>query len=157
MTTVTTATALAPSVPPPPRGGDTYGLSLPNTPAAPKVARDFVTSLLGLKERHAVLLDEARLCTTEVVTNAHRHTRTPLIRMAVTVDREQVTVSVADDNPWVLPVPGVPGGGGGVGEELESGQGLFLVATLARAWGATVCGGCSPGHKNVWFTLAGSG
>ncbi|MFF2526582.1 ATP-binding protein [Streptomyces liangshanensis] len=132
-----------------PQGGETYRLAVPNTASAPKIARDFVASLL-LVSRHQDLVSDAQLCVTEVVTNAHRHTRTPLIRVAVTINRKQVTVFVADDKPWALPVPqrSRPG------HERDSGQGLLLVETLAYAWGATIYGGCSPTTKAVWFTLA---
>ncbi|MFD7285325.1 ATP-binding protein [Streptomyces sp. NPDC059863] len=151
---MTTVTATATPVPPPPQGAETYRLALPNTATAPRIARDFVTSLLGLG-RHRNLVDDARLCVTEVVTNAHRHTRTPLIRVRVTVNRKQVTVSVADDKPWALPTPSartVPAAGA-AGEQ-DSGRGLVLVESLALAWGSTIYGGCSPSHKTVWFTLA---
>ncbi|MFI6699843.1 ATP-binding protein [Streptomyces sp. NPDC050509] len=120
---------------------------------APKIARDFVTSLLGVS-RHLRLVDDARLCVTEIVTNAHRHSGTRLIRVHVTVNRKRVTVCVADENPWALPVPGAPAPA--VDVEREKGQGLLLVARLAVAWGATIYGGCSPTHKAVWFTPAGS-
>ncbi|MFE4368572.1 ATP-binding protein [Streptomyces sp. NPDC056835] len=152
---MTTVTATATPVPPPPQGAETYRLALPSTATAPRIARDFVTSLLGLS-RHGNLVDDARLCVTEVVTNAHRHTRTPLIRVHVTVNRKQVTVSVADDKPWVLPTPSArtgPAALDAAGEQ-DSGRGLVLVESLALAWGSTVYGGCSPSHKTVWFTLS---
>ncbi|MFJ2174085.1 ATP-binding protein [Streptomyces sp. NPDC087851] len=84
-----------------------------------------------------------------------RRTRTPLIRVHMTVDVAQVTVSVTDDDPWALPLPGRPGPG--AEGEREDGQGLFLVARLSLAWGATIHGGCSPTHKAIWFTLATDG
>ncbi|MFJ5111558.1 ATP-binding protein [Streptomyces sp. NPDC088551] len=152
---MTTVTATATPVPPPPQGAETYRLALPSTATAPRIARDFVTSLLGLS-RHRNLVDDARLCVTEVVTNAHRHTRTPLIRVRVTVNRKQVTVSVADNKPWALPTPAArtaPGANRAGGEQ-DSGRGLVLVESLALAWGSTVYGGSSPSHKSVWFTLS---
>ncbi|WP_326611307.1 ATP-binding protein [Streptomyces scopuliridis] len=155
---MTTVTATATPVPPPPQGAETYRLALPSTATAPRIARDFVTSLLGLS-RHRNLVDDARLCVTEVVTNAHRHTRTPLIRVRVTVNRKQVTVSVSDDKPWALPTPVTPTartapGAVRAGGEQDSGRGLVLVESLALAWGSTIYGGCSPSHKTVWFTLS---
>ncbi|MGW9303584.1 ATP-binding protein [Streptomyces cyaneofuscatus] len=57
-------------VQPNPLGGESYRLTLPNTAAAPRIARDFLTSLLGVS-RHPGLVDDARLCVTELVTNAH--------------------------------------------------------------------------------------
>ncbi|MFB6978580.1 ATP-binding protein [Streptomyces scopuliridis] len=149
---MTTVTATATPVPPPPPGGESYRLALPNTASAAKVARDFVTSLLGLS-RHRDLVDDARLCVTEVVTNAHRHTHTQLIRVHVTVTHQQATVSVADDRPWAFPTPTEPAA---LCRERaqEGGRGLMLVDSLARAWGFTVYGGRSPRLKAVWFTLA---
>ncbi|WP_237530822.1 ATP-binding protein [Streptomyces sp. SID3212] len=147
-----TATALAP-----PQGGETYRLAVPNTASAPKIARDFVGYVL-LVSRHDVLLDDAQLCVTEVVTNAHRHTCTQLIRVTVTINRKQVTVSVVDDKPWALPVPQRPHPTcpPHPAYERSSGQGLLLVETLANAWGATIHGGVSPTTKAVWFTLTKS-
>ncbi|MFE2845157.1 ATP-binding protein [Streptomyces scopuliridis] len=149
---MTTVTATATPVPPPPQGGENYRLALPNTASAAKVARDFVTSLLGVN-RHRDLVDDARLCVTEVVTNAHRHTHTPLIRVHVTVNRKQATVSVADDRPWAFPTPTEPAALC-MERAQEGGRGLMLVDSLARAWGFTIYGGRSPRLKAVWFTLA---
>ncbi|GGV90117.1 hypothetical protein GCM10015535_45400 [Streptomyces gelaticus] len=144
--------ATAHSAPPGPQGSEIYRLALPNTSSAAKLSRDFVSSLLTVS-RHCGLIDDARLCVTEVVTNAHRHTRTPLIRVRVTVQRKQVTVSVADDDHWALPEPSAfPELG-----EREGGRGLLLVERLALAWGMTVLGGCAPYRKAVWFTLARAG
>ncbi|MDK0521063.1 ATP-binding protein [Streptomyces sp. ML-6] len=145
--------APAHSAPPDPQGGEIYRLVLPNTSGAAKLSRDFLSSLLPLS-RHCGLVDDARLCVTEVVTNAHRHTRTPLIRVRVTVQRKQVTVSVADDDHWALPEP--PAFREVRGEQ-EGGRGLLLVERLAFAWGMTVLGGCFPYRKAVWFTLARPG
>jgi anti-sigma regulatory factor (Ser/Thr protein kinase) len=157
---MTTVTALpppsGPSVPPPPPpsppdGGENYRLALPNTANAPGIARDFVGSLLRVSAL-SELVDDARLCVTEIVTNAHRHTRTRQIRIDVTVSGKEVTVSVIDDKPWLLPLPQIRHHG----LEYEDGQGLVLVNSLAHAWGATIFGGCSPKEKAIWFTLAPS-
>ncbi|MFJ7998663.1 ATP-binding protein [Streptomyces sp. NPDC096310] len=153
MTTVTAfpAPPALPAPPPAPQGGEIFRLAVPNTVNAPRIARDFVGSLLRVG-RHSTLVDDARLCVTEIVTNAHRHTRTRQIRIDVTVNRKQVTVSVTDDKPWALPMPQSRC----AGQEFEDGQGLHLVNTLAHAWGATIYGACSPRAKAVWFTLARS-
>ncbi|MFE9883998.1 ATP-binding protein [Streptomyces scopuliridis] len=149
-------TATATPVPPPPLGGEIYRLALPNTASAAKVSRDFVTSVLGIgRHRDLGLVDDARLCVTEVVTNTHRHTRTPLIRVHVAVNGKQITVSVTDDKPWAVPVPTTPDALPLCAEhDKEYGRGLALVDNLARAWGWTIYGGCSPRSKAVWFTLA---
>ncbi|MFC8080454.1 ATP-binding protein [Streptomyces sp. NPDC057307] len=130
-------------------GGESYRLTVPNTAHAPRLARDFVSTLLHVSG-YEPLVDDARLCVTELVTNAHRHTRTRQIRVEAVVNRKQATVYVCDSNPWALPVPG----GGSTGVVQEDGQGLRLVESLARAWGLTIYGGCVPTYKAVWFTLA---
>ncbi|MFC8824799.1 ATP-binding protein [Streptomyces sp. NPDC057137] len=130
-------------------GGESYRLVVPNTAHAPRLARDFISTLLHVSG-YTALVDDARLCVTELVTNAHRHTRTRQIRVEAVVNRKQATVYVCDSNPWALPVPG----GVSTGVVQEDGQGLRLVESLARAWGLTIYGGCTPAYKAVWFTLA---
>ncbi|MFD3486524.1 ATP-binding protein [Streptomyces sp. NPDC058665] len=132
-----------------PQGGETYRLAVPNTANAPKIARDFLDSLLRVSQ-HSSLTDDARLCVTELVTNAHRHTQTPLIGVAAAVNRKQVTVYVTDNKPWSLPVPR----SSPTEHELGCGQGVFLLDRFAETWGSTIYGGLSPSHKAVWFTLA---
>ncbi|WP_329027727.1 ATP-binding protein [Streptomyces sp. NBC_01423] len=146
---MTSTNAIAPHL----RNGESYRLSLPNTARSAAIARDFATSLLT-GSPHGGIVDDARLCVTEVVTNAHRHTRTSLIGVHVTVDPEHVTFAVSDDRPWTVPpgagrLSGTPSGG-----EREGGWGLFLLEELASAWGSDVCGCCDPRHKTVWFTFA---
>lgn len=131
-----------------PLGSETYRLTLPSTTSAAKLSRDFVTSLLGIS-RHPGLVDDARICVTEVVTNAHRHTSTPLIRVHVAVNRKRVTVAVADDGPAAPMLLNVLR----AGPQQECGRGLFLVESLALAWGANTVGDLHPGRKVVWFTL----
>lgn len=138
-----------PVPPPPPQGGETYRLAVPNTASAPKIARGFLDILLHVS-RHDALADDTRLCVTELVTNAHRHTRTRLIGVTVAVKRKRIAVFVTDDAPWSLPVPSaVP-----TERELGCGQGVFLLDRVAETWGSTIYGGLSPSHKAVWFTLA---
>ncbi|MFH8474512.1 ATP-binding protein [Streptomyces sp. NPDC018000] len=142
------STATATPLPPGPLDNETYRLALPSTACAAKLARDFITSLLNLSS-HRDLVDDARLCVTEVVTNAHRHTRTPVIGVETVVRRTRVTVSVTDDAHWALPEPT----DFRVEPERVGGQGLLLVERLALAWGATILGGGVPNRKAVWFTL----
>ncbi|MFD5896837.1 ATP-binding protein [Streptomyces sp. NPDC060366] len=138
--------------PTPHHGGESYRLTVPSTDHAPRLAREFVASLLDVSG-YAPLVDDARLCVSELVTNAHRHTRTHRIRVEAVVNWKQATVYVCDSNPWALPAPGEVG----LGAVQEGGQGLRLVENLARAWGLTIYGGCSPAYKAVWFTLARRG
>ncbi|MFJ7422796.1 ATP-binding protein [Streptomyces uncialis] len=136
---------------------ESYRFIAPNTPRAPRIARDWVGSLLRTTD-HPALVDAARLCMSEVVTNAHRHTRTRLIHIEVTVGPAQVLVHVHDDQPRNLPVPELPRA-----DEAESGRGLALVAAYADDWGATGDGECGErggtgvGVKSVWFALAERG
>ncbi|MFD9867633.1 ATP-binding protein [Streptomyces niveus] len=141
-----------PLPPPPPPGGETYRLAVPNTASAPRIARGFLGTLLHVS-RHDALADDARLCVTELVTNAHRHTRTRLIGVTVAVNRKRIAVYVSDDMPWSLPVPNTTP----TEHELGCGQGVFLLDRVAETWGSTIYGGLSPSHKAVWFTLARAG
>ncbi|WP_237536893.1 ATP-binding protein [Streptomyces sp. SID5785] len=89
----------------------------------------------------------AELLTSELVTNALVHT-----------DREaEVTATVRPDGLRVevrdyvsrRPEPNVP-----PAEDGTHGRGLFLVESLADAWGVSVPGTGAPG-KVVWFELTG--
>ncbi|MFE2294300.1 ATP-binding protein [Streptomyces sp. NPDC059452] len=144
-------TATPTPVPPNHLGGESYRLTLPNTANAPRIARDFLSSLLGVS-RHPGLVDDARLCVTELVTNAHCHTRTPLIRVHVAVNRKRVTVAVTDDGGPVHTAFGTLGAPT-AGPEEEHGRGLALVESLALAWGTGSGGPQYPGRTVVWFTL----
>lgn len=131
-----------------PLGGEVYRLTLPNTASAPRLARDFVTSLLKVS-RHLGLVDDARICVTELVTNAHRHTGTPLIRVQAAVNRKRVTVTVTDEGgPLTGALDALR-----VDPEAEDGRGLALVENLALAWGTRGGGPRHPGRKVVWFML----
>ncbi|MER5555687.1 ATP-binding protein [Streptomyces sp. NPDC002793] len=150
---MTSANTTAPSVSPHRQDGESYRLSLPNTARSAGIARRFVTSLLT-GTPHDAVVDDACLCVSEVVANAHRHTRSALIRVHVTVSRDQVTVSVADDKLQTVPATSGTNDASDNGGVQECGWGLFLLDELALAWGSDVCGCCTPSHKAVWFTLA---
>lgn len=146
MTPVTAPPSPAPYLP---QRGERYRLVVPNAPAAPKIVRDFVATVLWAAG-HAPLVDDARLCVSEVVSNAYCHTDSPQVRVEVTVNRRQVTVYVTDDEPGHLPVPPPPRTPGAD----EGGRGLLLVDALAVRWGTTAYGARSPHSKTVWFTLS---
>ncbi|MFE3904029.1 ATP-binding protein [Streptomyces sp. NPDC059153] len=148
----------APPAPAPylPRRGERYRLVAPNTPTAPEIVRDFVATVLWATG-HPRLVDDARLCASEVVSNAYCHTHLPQIRVEVTVNRMQVTVYVTDDEPGRLPAPPPPRTTGPDAVADEGGRGLLLVDGIAARWGTTAYGDRSPHSKTVWFTLAASG
>lgn len=97
------------------------------------------------------LVDTAELLTSELVTNALLHARTPLA-VSLAVAHGWLEVSVADRDPH--PPRGrhqAPVDAMGVAPELlPGGRGLLLVDALADEWGVEQR---STG-KQVWFTLA---
>ncbi|MFF0745214.1 ATP-binding protein [Streptomyces sp. NPDC004111] len=123
-----------------------YSLFTDADAVAVKVCRDFVRAvLLALGRNDAVA--SAVLCTSELVTNVHLHTKgAAMIR--VHVDPLRLRVSVYDEDP-VVPAPRDQDG------EADSwGRGLFLVAGTADSWGVTADRG-GRFAKGVWFELAG--
>lgn len=117
------------------------------SPLAPQLARqrvrDFAADLTHGQQEVMVLL------TSEVVTNAVQHPRPPeggkreeiVVRLART--SRLLRVEVIDDDPRPLPPPRL------LGDPIEAGMGLGLVADLATQWGSSDAG---PG-KMVWFEL----
>ncbi|MES9507576.1 ATP-binding protein [Streptomyces sp. NPDC000609] len=149
------------TVPPPPapylpRRGERYRLVAPNAPTAPRIVRDFVATVLRVAG-HPRLVDDARLCVSEVVSNVYRHTDSAQVRVEVTVNRRQVTVYVTDDDPVRLPARTRGAETGADTGATEGGRGLLLVEGLAARWGTTAYGVRSPLSKTVWFTLSASG
>ncbi|MEU2179732.1 ATP-binding protein [Streptomyces thermolilacinus] len=136
--------ALVPPEPPPAMGAS-YRFTAPNLPTTPKIARDFVAVLLRTANLSR-LVEPARVCTSEVVTNAHWHGRTPLITLDVTLGRWSTTVLVRDNNPNELPLL-VPADRYA---RDEHGRGLLLVDSLAADWNVRILGEHA---KAVYFTL----
>ncbi|MBB5938060.1 ATP-binding protein [Streptomyces zagrosensis] len=154
-----------------------FRISTPNIPMAPKIAREQVALLLRLTD-HTELVDVAMLLVSEIVTNVHLHTATPIVDLDVTVWCERVQVAVWDDAPRRCPYvprpapdtpvpntatldavaleaavrtderPGDPLAG-----DAEHGRGLALVEELASAWGITWPHQPRRPAKCVWFAL----
>jgi anti-sigma regulatory factor (Ser/Thr protein kinase) len=109
-------------------------------PRAVALGRRFVSQTLEAWDC-AGLADIACLLTSEILTNAVRHARTPIGLRLYRAARD-ITVEISDDNTHVparrLADP-----------DDENGRGLMLVEALASAWGARP----TRTGKSVWFTL----
>ncbi|UWE07686.1 ATP-binding protein [Actinacidiphila bryophytorum] len=109
-------------------------------------ARHTITSLVrgwnvALSEEQVA---EVELLSSEVITNAIRHTQAPC-SVAVRWTGVRVRVEVTDVSP-ARPQRRHDS------PEAEDGRGLLLVETLATAWGSTP----DPAGKTVWFELGPS-
>ena len=114
-------------------------LPLDPVPASVGSARRFVLSALG--QVHPDDLESAVLLTSELVTNAVLHARTPLC-VGVTLAGERAMITVADhvvDQPQPRPQSTTRLGG----------RGLALVDQLADDWGAVT----TLDGKVMWFTV----
>lgn len=87
------------------------------------------------------LADAARLCTSELATNALLHARSPF-RLAMTMEPPELLVTVHDDSPAPPKLTQAP-------DDATYGRGLRLVQAMAADWGwqPTNAG------KAVWFRL----
>lgn len=89
------------------------------------------------------LADAATLCVTEMLTNVHRHVKSPECELRLRVLPEGgVRVAVADRSPE-LPVWYTE-----PDWDTESGRGIFLIASVASQWGVTPRQGRR--GKQVW-------
>ena len=115
------------------------GMALPIDARSPATARKLLLSALDGREDPAV--DDAVLMTSELVTNAVRHTRTVLL-VVVTIENYTLHVDVTDDDP-TLPAPLHRG------HDATNGRGLRIVDALATRWGVTP----TTDGKTVWFEI----
>ncbi|MEV7340598.1 ATP-binding protein [Streptomyces sp. NPDC093544] len=110
---------------------------------APKVCRDFVRGVLLTLDREPLVMP-ATLCTSELVTNVHLHTKgTAMLRVQLTPVRIRVSVYDESHDPPVAPPA-----------EATAcwGRGLALVAEVADLWGVAV-DRAGRFAKGVWFEL----
>ena len=114
-------------------------------PASVGLARSLVRdSLAGVD---GAARDVALLLTSELVTNAILHARTP-VQLGVLVDGDRALVCVADrlpESPALSPRAH--------SHDRPGGRGLALVEDLADTWGTTTY----TGGKTVWFVLQTAG
>lgn len=123
----------------------TFEFRLPAEPTAAAVARAVLEAVApDLPE--PILLD-AKLLTTEVVTNAIRHARGTQAVIVRVRRNKLVRVEVVDEGPMFDPQPQTTSTRAG------SGQGLRLVDGVASAWGVEP----DEAGKKVWFELVAIG
>ncbi|MFF0744226.1 ATP-binding protein [Streptomyces sp. NPDC004111] len=109
------------------------------------MVRDWVASLCR-DAGFEGLVDDARLCVSEAVTNVVEHTRTPMIVTDVILRERSVGVTVHDTSPYPVPVPHDHH------SDAEKGRGLGIIESLSAKWGVTFFSGPVAG-KSVWFLL----
>ncbi|KPI13645.1 hypothetical protein OK074_8750 [Actinobacteria bacterium OK074] len=128
-----------------------YTLHLPRDPRSPGVGRATTRAVLAA-HGIAELADVAELVGTELLTNAHLHTRGEYALKLRSREPGQLTVAVWDNDPRV-PF------GFREGESLaapadgaEGGRGLQVVRACAESWGVSVMRqwGASWGGKVLW-------
>ncbi|MFF3653338.1 ATP-binding protein [Streptomyces sp. NPDC002181] len=128
-----------------PELGVSYRMTAPRAVTTPKIIRDWLVLLL-VTFGHEEIADQAKLCASEAVTNAYRHTRADRITVEVSLGSAAVTVSVDDDRPEWLPSPRPP-----ATWRDEHGRGLTLIRAYAAELRAVSNG---ERGKRVQFTLA---
>ena len=125
-------------------------LTIPGRPEEVRGARAFVTrTLTAAGKGNSVDSDAATLLTSELVTNAIRHTASGRPSGTVTV----VIVNVPDGVLIEVIDEGSSAGTPAVRNDLmaQHGHGLYLVQQMAAQWGFLR----DPGGTTVWFHLAG--
>jgi anti-sigma regulatory factor (Ser/Thr protein kinase) len=120
----------------------TLELYLPADSTAPSRARALVSTEVGDSIGSAG--DLVALLTSELVSNAVRHTESHDVIVTVEVG-DPVRVEVVDEGPgFELPIPKIA--------DTPGGWGLVLVDRLADSWGTRA----GYGHHGVWFELGGN-
>ncbi|MCB5909001.1 ATP-binding protein [Streptomyces pinistramenti] len=127
-------------------------LTLPSEPASVRLARRYVSDVLGDwgLPSHAVRADALRLIISELATNAVQHTlgRSPTFTVELRLDRdEQLRVGVTDSHPrhpQRLPAA----------VQQDNGRGLVIIRFLAAEAGGRMTVEPTPnGGKTVWISL----
>lgn len=115
---------------------------LPNAGTASAEGRRFVAEHLYRWAVPTQVADTAVLLTSEIITNAVRYGPPPLC-LQVSLSADRVLVEVTDSNP-VVPVLTRPD------FEALGGRGMWLIDTLAAAWGSHL----QPPGKIVWCEVS---
>ena len=123
----------------------TASTGLPADTLSAGEARRFVDGVLAQWDCRA-LLEDVQLLVSELVTNAVVHARSDA-QVAVRLLPDALRIEVVDAGD--VPLPSADGRPP-KDASAESGRGLFLVESLARAWGVERI----EGGKSVWFEVA---
>jgi anti-sigma regulatory factor (Ser/Thr protein kinase) len=122
-----------------------YSLFASAGATAPRVCRDFVRAVLYTHDREPLVM-AAALCTSELVTNVHLHTKgTAILRVRLNSARLHVSVFDESPDPPVMARPAA-------GAVACWGRGLALVEEVADRWGVAD-GRAGRYAKGVWFEL----
>jgi anti-sigma regulatory factor (Ser/Thr protein kinase) len=136
-----------------------YALRLPHDPRAARVARMTVRAALNGHGR-VEILDVVELLTSELVTNAYRHTRGPASLRLTALSDGRLRVGVWDTSPHI-PAPFDKPPGDHVPPapaDAEGGRGLLLVQEYADYWGGWPLGDGlldRGAGKLLWFEVGG--
>jgi len=135
-----------------------YALQLPHDRLAPRIARATLRAVLAGYDL-SQLADIAELLTSELVTNAYRHSAGPATLRLRALGEGRLRVSVWDANPHIPPpFDKNPGPLHPIPAEADGGRGLFLVCHYADAWGGYPLGDdlFGRGGKLLWCELGTS-
>lgn len=118
-----------------------FAMRLPQDESAPALAREALAEVL---DPRSPLFDAGRLCLTEVVTNALRHTDTTGLRLMLIADTSGLFAAVGDSSA-ALPMSRDTGD-----DPLpDEGRGTEVLGALADSWGYDR----TRSGKWVWFRL----
>jgi anti-sigma regulatory factor (Ser/Thr protein kinase) len=109
--------------------------------AAARTGREFVAEFCSRHHLATRTTDDAVLITSELLTNAYLHARSPAV-VTVQLLGRALHIEVADQSDTV-PNPRHPG------PSIAGGRGLWLLDVLAQRWGVLPR---APG-KTIWFEL----
>ena len=121
-------------------------VKIPVQPDAVAMARETVSRVVAERQADPRTVEDLRLMTSEVVTNALRHAGMrpgEALTMAVDIDQDRVRIAVTDDGPGFD-----PNALRGPSPDDVGGWGLMLVDQLADSWGVV-----RDGSTFVWFEV----
>ncbi|GCB48856.1 ATP-binding protein [Streptomyces sp. NL15-2K] len=130
-----------------------YSLRIPSHATSPRIARDFVTSVLQAQQLGAIV-DDAALCVSELVTNSCVHAAGTGAGLLLVTNPVGIRATVFDGD---VTQPAMR-----EGYDPESGRGLWILDALTEGrWGAERggwrTGRRGEGGKGVWFELGAPG